>query len=139
MAAVEDSWMLGRAFVADFERDNVTVAYRTVADRLVVDNGRVSGVLAHAADGGQVALTARRGVVLATGGYQSNPRLRLRYQPEFVARAPYLGVDTCRGDGHLMGQAVGGDLINMTQISPLVIAGSAFLEEAVGIGRDGRR
>lgn len=43
MAAVEDSWMLGRAFVADFERDNVTVAYRTVADRLVVEDGRVSG------------------------------------------------------------------------------------------------
>ena len=104
MAAVEDSWMLGRAFVADFERDNVTVAYRTVADRLVVENGRVSGVLAHRADGGQVTLTARRGVVLATGGYQANPRLRLRYQPEFVARAPYLGVDTCRGDGHLMGK-----------------------------------
>ena len=56
MAAVEDSWMLGRAFVADFERDNVTVAYRTVADRLVVENGRVSGVLAHRADGGQVTL-----------------------------------------------------------------------------------
>jgi len=139
MAAVEDSWMLGRAFVADFERDNVTVAYRTVADRLVVENGRVSGVLAHGADGGQVALTARRGVVLATGGYQSNPRLRLRYQPEFVARAPYLGVDTCRGDGHLMGQAVGGDLINMTFVPPLVIVSSSVVEDAIAVNEAGER
>ena len=85
------------------------------------------------------AVTARRGVVLATGGYQSNPRLRLRYQPEFLARAPYLGVDTCRGDGHLMGQAVGGDLINMTFVPPLVIVSSSVVEDAIAVNEAGER
>ena len=80
-----------------------------------------------------------RGVVLATGGYQSNPRLRQRYQPEFVARAPYLGVDTCRGDGHLMGQAVGGDLINMTFVPPLVIVSSSVVEDAIAVNAAGER
>ena len=55
-----------------------------------------------------------RAVVLATGGYQAGIELRRRYQPEHLATTPYLGVPTCRGDGHVMGQAVGGDLINMT-------------------------
>jgi succinate dehydrogenase/fumarate reductase flavoprotein subunit len=139
MAAVEDSWMLGRAFLPDFERPTVSTLFRTVADRLVVEDGRVGGVLAHGVDGERVALTARRGVVLATGGYQSNPRLRLRYQPEFVARAPYLGIDTCRGDGHLMGQAVGGDLVNMTFVPPLVIVSSSVVEDAIAVNRAGAR
>lgn len=140
MAAVEDSWMIGRAFRADFQRPEVDTLYRTVADRLLTENGRITGVLAHGLDdGAAVAVHARRGVVLATGGYQSNPELRRRYQPEFVARAPYLGVDTCRGDGHLMGQAVGGDLINMTFVPPLVIVSSSVVEDAIAVNQAGER
>ncbi|WP_240157200.1 FAD-binding protein [Pseudonocardia broussonetiae] len=140
MAAVEDSWMLGRAFRPDFDLPAVTTLFETVADRLVTEDGRVTGVLAHGlADGQRYALHARRGVVLATGGYQSNPELRRRYQPEFVARAPYLGVDTCRGDGHLMGQAVGGDLVNMTFVPPLVIVSSSVVEDAIAVNAAGER
>ncbi|MCE3549879.1 FAD-binding protein [Pseudonocardia sp. RS11V-5] len=139
MAAVEDTWMLGRAFVPDFER--ATTLYGTLADRLVTEDGRVTGVRAHSADSAdtEYLLTARRGVVLATGGYQSNPELRRRYQPGFVARAPYLGIDTCRGTGHLLGQAVGGDLMNMTFVPPLVIVSSSVVEDAIAVNEAGER
>lgn len=139
MAAIEDTWMLGRAFLPDF--DGVTTLYGTLADRLVTEDGRdgrVRGVLAHRGDQ-EYVLTARRGVVLATGGYQSNPELRRRYQPWFVARAPYLGIDTCRGTGHLIGQAVGGDLINMTFVPPLVIVSSSVVEDAISVNEAGVR
>ncbi|GAA1866499.1 flavocytochrome c [Pseudonocardia ailaonensis] len=141
MAAVEDSWMLGRAFQDDFER--ARTLFGTLADRLLTDGGRVVGVLAHSTDthGGETRyeITARRGVVLATGGYQANPELRHRYQPSFVARAPYLGVDTCRGAGHLLGQAVGGDLVNMTFVPPLVIVSSSVVEDAIAVNSAGER
>ncbi|GAA4938348.1 fumarate reductase flavoprotein subunit [Actinomycetospora succinea] len=140
MAAVEDSWMLGRAFRADVERPGVTVRYGTVADRLVVTDGRVTGVRAHSTtDQALLEVTARRGVVLATGGYQANPELRRRIQPEAVSRAPYLGIDTCRGDGHLLGQAIGGDLINMTFVPPLVIVSSSVVEDAIAVNEAGER
>ena len=140
MAAVEDSWMLGRAFRADVERPGVTVRYGTVADRLVVADGRVTGVRAHSTtDQTPLEITARRGVVLATGGYQANPELRRRFQPVAVSRAPYLGIDTCRGDGHLLGQAVGGDLINMTFVPPLVIVSSSVVEDAIAVNAAGER
>ena len=140
MAAVEDSWMLGRAFAPDTTRDGVTVRYGTVADRLLVEDGRVAGVRAHRLeDGAPLEVSARRGVVLATGGYQANPELRRRFQPVAVSRAPYLGVDTCRGDGHLLGQAVGGDLINMTFVPPLVIVSSSVVEDAIAVNVAGER
>ena len=140
MAAIEDTWMLARAYRPDFELPNVTALYGHLGQRLVVEDGRVTGVVVAPADGGAgFTVTARRAVVLAAGGYQSNPLLRQRYQPGFVARAPYLGIDTCRGDGHLMGQAVGGDLVNMTFVPPLVIVSSSVVEDAIAVNAAGLR
>lgn len=143
MAAVEDTWMFQQAFQPDFELPSVTTLYRTTAKRLVTGpDGGVTGVIAErATEGGSqtMTITARNGVVLATGGYQSNPLLRLRYQPEHLASGPYLGVDTCRGDGHLMGQAVGGDLANMTFVPPLVIVSSSLMEDAIAVNEAGVR
>jgi succinate dehydrogenase/fumarate reductase flavoprotein subunit len=137
--ALENPAELTKAYLPYFHRPNVKTLYRTRARRLLMTNGKITGVLAEVKNGDHVELRARCGIVLAAGGFQGNSALRRRYQPEYLATAPFLGLATCQGDGHLMGQAVGGDLINMTQISPLVIAGSAFLEEAIGVGRDGRR
>ncbi|MFC4945053.1 FAD-binding protein [Pseudonocardia sp. GCM10023141] len=140
MAAIEDTWMLGRAFQPDFERPGVTTLHGHLGQRLVTEAGRVTGAVVRPADGGAAFVVgARKAVVLAAGGYQSNPLLRQRYQPEFVARAPYLGIDTCRGDGHLMGQAVGGDLVNMTFVPPLVIVSSSVVEDAIAVNEAGTR
>ena len=138
MAAVVDPWMFARAFEPDFASPNVRTLFGTTARRLLTDAGRVTGVLVDGPDG-TTSITARGGVVLATGGYQSNPQLRQRYQPNFLARGPYLGVDTCRGDGHLMGQAVGGDLVNMTFVPPLVIVSSSLVEDAIAVNESGVR
>lgn len=140
MAAVEDTWALRRAFLPDFEQPNVMTMFGTTAQQLITDDGRVTGVMVRSGDdGAQTQVRARLGVVLATGGYQANPALRQRYQPELLARGPYLGIDTCRGDGHLMGQAVGGDLVNMTFVPPLVIVSSSLVEDAIAVNSTGQR
>jgi len=144
MAAVVDPRMFQRAFLRDFELPGVTTLFGTTAQRLLTDGpGRVTGVVARRTGPGganeTVRVEATKGVVLAAGGYQSNPQLRQRFQPEYLANGPYLGVDTCRGDAHLMGQAVGGDLVNMTHVPPLVIVSSSLLEDAIAVNTEGRR
>lgn len=140
LAAVEDPAMFGHAYLPDFARPTVTTLYRTEAHRLLTERGRVVGVSAHdVVTGAERVVTARRGVVLATGGYQANPRLRRRYQPWSDAASPWLGLDTCRGAGHLMGQAVGGDLINMTALPPLVMVSSSLVEDAIAVNARGER
>lgn len=56
-----------------------------------------------------------------------------------TASSPYLGTEEDRGDGHLMGRAVGGDLINMTMIPPLIMVASALVEESIAVTLEGRR
>lgn len=138
MLAVEDMMAFRTAFAADFALPNVRLFTRTTAERLIMADGRVAGLLAR--DGaGQVLRWHADSVVLATGGYQSNPELRARHVPAFLARAPYLGVDTCRGDGHLMAGAVGADLVNMALVLPLVIVSSAFVEDCIAVNPAGSR
>lgn len=139
MLAVEDMIAFRRAFAPDFALPNVRLFPRTSAVRLVSDQGRVTGLIARDAQGRMLRWHARQGVVLGTGGYQSNPELRVRHVPGYLARAPYLGIDTCRGDGHLMAGAVGADLINMAQVLPLVIVSSSFVEDCIAVNRSGAR
>jgi fumarate reductase flavoprotein subunit len=141
MAATVDTWSYQRAFQPDFDDPGVTALFNTSARRLITESGRVTGVITTPASGEGTArrITARRGVVVATGGYQANPTLRQRYQPEFLATGPYLGIETSRGDGHLLGQAVGGDLVNMTYVAPLVIVSSSLVEDAIAVNNRGER
>lgn len=138
MVDLDDTWSLQRAYLQAFAERGIEVRYGVRARRLVVHAGRVAGVEIDGPDGSGV-VHASRGVVLATGGYQAGAEVRRRVQPEHRATTPYLGVATCRGDGHVMGQAVGGDLINMTMIQPLVIVGSALVEDSIAVNADGER
>lgn len=65
---------LAAAFLRRCNEQGVELARGAGLSRLLVEQGRVVGV--EASDGGQaVQLRARAGVLLATGGYEANPRL----------------------------------------------------------------
>lgn len=104
--------MLGNALVARLLKSliNLGGTYRlnvAVLD-LVMEDGRVTGVR-FVQYGAHHVLTARRGVVLATGGFASGGPLAQRY---FGNRNPYVSVapDTNTGDGVGLGEAAGGDI-----------------------------
>ena len=141
MMDVADVAMFRSLLAAALTEAGVDVRHGVRARRLTSRPGRVTGVVVEPYGGtapGEV-LEATGGVVLAAGGYQANHALRARYQPGYMATTPYLGVDSDQGDGHLMGQAVGGDLINMTMIPPLVMVASALVEDSIAVDSGGRR
>ena len=79
----------------------VEIRTGTAVDRLVTDAGRVTGVVTASGD----RITARRGVVIACGGYESNPELVASYEalPGFQSMFP----DSVTGDGLVMASEIG--------------------------------
>ncbi len=77
-----------------------------------VGDGEVIGVIAESF-GQEIAIKARRGVIIGTGGFEHNAEMRLHFlrAPVYAANSPV----TNTGDGHLMGMAVGADLRNMNE------------------------
>ena len=96
------------------EERGVEVLLETRVTGLVrATDGKVVGVLAEGADG-QLAVKAEKGVLLGTGGFDRNPAMRARY-----LRGPVFGsnsVETCTGDGIVLGMKAGANLANMGSV-----------------------
>lgn len=93
------------------DKTDVAVHTDTAALRLIVEDGRVVGVLArHFND--TVAYRARRGVIITTGGFADNKEMLAQHAPKLVG----LGVNSDGGDdgrGIVIAQAVGAAVKNM--------------------------
>ncbi|MGW5316935.1 FAD-dependent oxidoreductase [Nocardia thailandica] len=90
----------------------VAVHTDTAALRLVVEDGRVVGLVARHFDA-TVTYRARRGVVLTTGGFADNAELVAQHAPQLVG----LGVNSDGGDdgrGIVMAQAAGAAVRHMS-------------------------
>ncbi len=77
------------------------------ASSLVQANGRITGV---SCENGAFTATARYEVILAAGDYSSNAELKHRFGGNEVADVEGINPNS-NGDGHLMGVAVGGEIV----------------------------
>lgn len=78
---------------------------------LVVDDGAVVGAYATAADGAELAFSARA-TVLATTGFGNNPQMIAKYCPEASPAVPVVAPGAT-GEGILWAAELGADLQNM--------------------------
>ncbi len=86
------------------------------ARRLVVDpEGKVTGAVFETGQGNW-EVRARRGVVLATGGFSQNAELIEKFAPR-MARALKLGGSGNTGDGLLMAWKLGADMVDMAHVN----------------------
>ena len=90
------------------EEAGVEILLETKAMELITQDGKVTGVKAEGSDGTAYEIYADA-VVLATGGYGANSDLLT----DSLAATPYYGAACSTGDGHLMAQAVGAELVHM--------------------------
>ncbi len=114
----EDYFVGGRALIARFliaMRGYPTVSVRRGAPlvELVVENDNVVGAVVEQ-DGRRVAIAARRGVLLAAGGFENNQELRERFGVPGVVRDT-MGPGGNLGLAHLAGIAAGADTDLMDQ------------------------
>lgn len=96
----------------------------TEGKSLIVEDGKVVGVNAETRDGAKITLRANNGVILATGGFAGNVKLREQYcqgekWPYLGSKLPTSNVAGVTGDGIFMAEAAGAKLVNMEQIQLL--------------------
>ncbi|MBR3659857.1 MAG: FAD-dependent oxidoreductase [Bacteroidaceae bacterium] len=128
------------------------VMRETSANDLIFENGRVTGVKAKMADGTEVTAHAKKGVIIATGGYAANIQKVLKTNKYWSRQylSPNIGTtnrSSLRGDGIDMAEKVGAATVGegYTQLMPLAyIADGAIafggVENVVFIStKDGKR
>ena len=98
----------------------------TTANELIFENGRVTGVKAVMDDGTEVTAHARKGVLIASGGYAANIQKVLKTNNYWsrMYLSPTIGTtnrSSLRGDGIDMATEVGAATVGMgwTQLMPL--------------------
>jgi 3-oxosteroid 1-dehydrogenase len=87
----------------------VEILLNTALEDLLVEDGRVAGVVVSTASGTKT-LRARHGVVLAAGGFEHNEAMRKQYQRAPIGTEWTVGAKANTGDAILAGERAGGAL-----------------------------
>lgn len=110
--------------------EGIEIHFNTNATELIVEDGRVVGILATTRRGTEMTYLASGGVIMATGGFGANVAMREEYNEQWAYLGPGIGtsnqVPSAQGDGIIMGQAVGAQLkhMGMVQLHPNGVPGS---------------
>jgi len=129
---------------------DVEVIVNAKATELIMEDGSVVGVKAETPEG-QLIVRAKNGVVLATGGFSANEEMREQYNEIWPTLNGLKSTNHpgATGDGIIMAQAVGANLIGMGQIQLLPMGDpetgslSGNIEQAVEnrifVNKEGKR
>lgn len=113
----------------------------TRATELIKNGGSITGVKAVDKDGNQLIFKAKKGVVIASGGFAGNKEMMAEYYPLFT---DYYNDSVDTGDSLLMGKAVGADILLSTslQLHHALITDSSlgyFTPECIYVTPEGER
>ncbi len=129
--------LIGRLLKACLDR-GIEPVLGTQAKRLLIEDGRIAGAEVTGNEG-SYTITAKRGVVLATGGFEWDAKLKSAFLRGPMPAPASPPINT--GDGLKMAMAVGADLGNMTSawwMPTLSIPGARWPDNG-GVGGEGER
>ncbi len=126
--------------LAALHKTNVTVQCNASCQSLVIDrDGAVVGAIVRI-DQKEIAIRARRGVILAAGGFVNNKEMLRRYAPELLRCRFRVGCEGDDGSGIRMGLGAGADAIRMHAGSiSLPYYPPKQLKKGILINRQGQR
>ena len=117
------------------KRLGVDIHYRTRAEALLTEDGRVTGVLARGPRGETLRFRAPA-VVLATGGFAANPVMRRRFDSRLheglrtTANPEGQTLDGATGDGIQMAEKIGAKTVGMAHIQLIPFIGGRVTDYA---------
>ena len=91
----------------------VEVMLNTKATELIMEDGKIAGVKAEGKDANYTIKA--KAVILATGGFGANEDMYTQYRPDLKGTVT-TNAPGATGDGIVMAQAVGADLVDIEQI-----------------------
>ena len=126
-------------FTSAIEQGNLPVElfYEVRANELILENGRVTGVKCEGSDGTPYEFFGTKGVILTTGGFGANVEMREKYNsiwPTLGANVPTTNSPAITGDGIVMAEAIGANLVGMDKIQLLPVADPVTGETNTRIG-----
>jgi flavocytochrome c len=109
---------LTSALIAEAQRLGVNdILTSTAAEKILTQNGKVTGVEAIGAKGGDPIRVLSKALVIATGGFNSNIDMVLEHRPELKPFKVMEGSGRgSTGDGHKLVSQIGGYLTHMDHI-----------------------
>lgn len=132
------------------EELGITVYTGTKAEALVKDDaGKITKVDA-THDGEKYVFTAKKGIVIATGGFGSNLEMREKYNPKMNDKILSTDSVGTTGDGITMAQNVGAELVDMQYIQTyptcdpnngrlLYVGDVRLIGRAILVNKEGKR
>jgi 3-oxo-5alpha-steroid 4-dehydrogenase len=131
-------WMLMDRLSSTASGLGVHAAFDTKVERLVTeDDGRVVGVVVRRY-GEEQTIRARRGVVLASGGFANNPAMVRQYAPA-LERHLALGTDGDDGTSIRLGQGVGAAVRHMDAAQAAISSTPGLLHKSILVNTHGQR
>lgn len=140
----------GAAFVlpqaAKVEELGGEVKLEHKAESLIVEDGRVIGVVGTTSDGDSFEARGKNGVIIATGGFGANVEMRQKYNtmwPNLDESVRTTNVASATGDGIVMAEEIGANLVGMEWIQMITNADkqdfSASINNFIYVNAEGER
>lgn len=142
----------GSDIVAALEKNaresGVAIYLDSKAEELIVEDGRVAGAVITNAAGEKVTVKAAKGVVMATGGFSANVEMRVKYNGQWEDIGETVATNNspgATGDGIVMGEAVGANLVGMGWIQLMPLNGvsgggiSGYVNSSLYCNKEGER
>jgi len=131
-------FMLMKPLVETANQSGVRSVYDVRVHALIVESdGRVVGITARQF-GKDIAVRARRGVVLATGSFAYNDAMVAQYAPRILGK-PAASIEQHDGQGIRMAQALGADLAHMDATEVAIFIEPQQLVRGILINARGQR
>lgn len=125
------------------DKYKIEILLNTKATELIMDNGKVVGVKAEG-EKNLYEVKSKKAIVMATGGFSANVDMRTKYNPNLTEDIKTTNHPGATGDGIVMGEKVGANLVGMeyVQLLPMaieLIGPTINIESAIFVNKKGNR